>query len=77
MKKYIPQKEIARTFRVTTQLVRDLVHDFKKRPEKLREKKEKEKKISQEREAIVTVIESMLKESITISKAEDVCLRVR
>ena len=46
MKKYIPQKEIARTYRVTTQLVRDLISDFKKRPEKLREKKEKEKKIS-------------------------------
>jgi hypothetical protein len=60
MKQYIPQKEVARKFRVTTQLVRDLVADFKIRPEKLREKKENEKKITQEREAIVVAVESML-----------------
>ena len=40
---YIPQKEVARRFRVTTQLVRDLVSETKSQPEKLRKKKEKEK----------------------------------
>ena len=51
--------------------------DFKMRPEKLREKKEKEKKISQQREAIVAAVESMLEDGITLSKSEDICLRVR
>ena len=66
MKQYIPQKEVACRFRVTTQLVRDLLSDFKKRPEKLREKKEQEKRISKEREAIISTVESMLEEGMTL-----------
>ena len=40
---YIPHREFARRFRVTKQLMRDLVSETKNQPEKLRNKKEKAK----------------------------------
>ena len=56
MKKYISQKEIARSFRVSVQLVSDLVCDFKRRPEKLRAKKEREKERERQNEAVVSTV---------------------
>ena len=43
VRQYIPQREIAKRFRVTHNLVSGLVQDSKKRPEKLRAVKEREK----------------------------------
>ena len=59
MKQYLHQKEIARRFRVTTQLVSDLVTDFKKQPEKLRVAKEREKRVEQEKRAIIKAVTSI------------------
>jgi hypothetical protein len=42
LKKYVPQKEIAQRHRVTVQLVRDLVSESRKKPEKLTLAKKKE-----------------------------------
>ena len=42
VKKYFPQKEIAQRHRVTVQLVRDLVSETRKKPEKLTLAKKKE-----------------------------------
>jgi hypothetical protein len=40
--KYVPQREIAQRHRITVQLVRDLVSESRKKPEKLRLAKKKE-----------------------------------
>ena len=45
----IPQKEIAKRYRVTPLLVSNLVNDAIKKPEKLREKKEREKRAARDR----------------------------
>ena len=50
--KYESQKEIARRFRVTEQLVSDLVCESKKRPEKLRDAKERLKLENRQKDAI-------------------------
>ena len=42
LKKNIPQNEVAKRNRVTPQLVRDLVRESRKKPEKLLEKKVQE-----------------------------------
>lgn len=50
---YISQKEIALKFRVTVQLVRDLVRDSKKFPEKRRKMKEQLKLTVKKRDAVI------------------------
>ena len=55
--KYIPQREIARQFRVTVQLVRDIINDSKKKPEKLREAKDRVKMAAERNKAIKLVID--------------------
>ncbi len=50
---YISQKEIALKFRVTVQLVRDLISDSKKFPEKKRKMKEQFKLTVKKRDAII------------------------
>ena len=67
--KYLPQKEIARQFRVTVQLVRDLLDDEKKKPEKLRERKEREKRTAMQEEAVQQAIRSMQQERKPIESA--------
>ena len=50
---YISQKEIALKFRVTVQLVRDLVRDSKQFPEKRRKIKEQLKLTVKKRDAVI------------------------
>ena len=50
---YISQKEIAFKFRVTVQLVRDLVRDSKQFPEKRRKIKEQLKLTVKKRDAVI------------------------
>ena len=52
----ISQKEIALKFRVTVQLVRDLIRDSKKFPEKKRKMKEQPELTLKKREAIMQTI---------------------
>ena len=49
---HLPRKDIARKFRVTEQLVSDLVCEARTKPEKMREAKSNEKMLSQKMEAI-------------------------
>ena len=75
--KYFSQKEIARRFRVTVQLVRDLVKESRKKPEKLRLAKEQEKKMTEKRYAIKDAINSVKEESQAIYSTEVVKTRVK
>ena len=59
VKEYIPQKEVARRFRVTPLLVSNLVTDSKKRPEKLREVKAREKLQVTQLEAIQSAVDGL------------------
>ena len=59
MEEYKPQKEIARQYRVTTQLVSDLVCESKRKPEKLREKKQRLKEVAEQRSVIIATVKSI------------------
>jgi transposase-like protein len=67
---YVPQKEVARRFRVSPQLVGSLVRDSKKKPEKLRAVKEKEKRLAEEKRAIQSAIAGMQRSRKLISSAK-------
>jgi len=54
---------------VTTQLVRDLVKESKKNPEKLREAKLREKKNSEYRDTIQNLVSEMQQAGLAISSA--------
>ena len=70
VKEYIPQKEIARRHRVTPALVSALVRDSKKKPEKLREVKEREKQQATQRAAIQTAVGGLQREEQVISSSK-------
>ena len=53
------QKDVARKFRVTETLVSDLVRESRKKPEKLKEKKEREQQAYQRRIAIMQTVAEM------------------
>ena len=59
MKDYHPQKDIAKRFRVTVQLVRDLVREAKKQPDKMRERKQREKDVDRQEAAIAAAVKSI------------------
>ena len=60
LNKYVPQKEIAQSHRVTVQLVRDLVSESRKKPEKLRLAKVKEKELEDKRAAIKVAVDNVI-----------------
>ena len=68
----IPQKEVARRFRISPQLVGSLVRDSKKKPEKLRVVKEKEKRQDEEKQAIQSAIAGMQRGKKLISSTKAV-----
>ena len=68
--KYVPQKEIALRHRVTVQLVRDLVSESKKMPEKLRDAKAREKLEDDQRAAIKEAVGNFTREGKAISSAK-------
>ena len=70
VKEYIPQKEVARRFRITPQLVSNLVTDSKKRPEKLREVKAREKLRATQREAIQSAVGGLRQGEQVISSSK-------
>ena len=65
----IPQKEVARRFRVTTQLVRDLIMEANDQPEKIRETKAKVKLVEKKKIAIATTIKLIQSEGRAIDSA--------
>ena len=74
---YIPQKEVARRFRVTEPLVSILVCEAKSKPEKLREKIAREQMDSRKQEAIQKTVLSMLKAGKVIANSKLVCQQVK
>ena len=74
---YLPQKEVARRFRITSQLVRDLVQEAKNRPEKLREAKKRVKEAVRKRSAITKAIELMQRDGTTIDNSKRICRLVK
>ena len=70
VKEYIPQKEVARRFRITPLLVSNLVTDSKKKPEKLREVKAREKLQVTQREAIQAAVGGLQQEDKVISSSK-------
>ena len=62
---------------MTSALVYRLVKESKAQPEKLRDKKEQEKKEINESKAITDIASDMLERSITIQKAATVKIKAR
>ena len=66
------QATVAKQFRVSEQLVFKLVKESVKKPEKLRELKQKEKDIERGHQAVEDVVSFQLERSIPIEKARQV-----
>ena len=73
----MPRKEVARTFRVTEQLVSDLVCEARTKPEKLRVAKANEKLLSQKMASIEETVLSLQREDKEIHNASMVSLQVK
>ena len=76
-KKHWPQKDVARYFRVTAQLVKDLVFEAKNRPEKQRQVKEREKEKQRIKLAVQSTVRSLKAEGTTIVSSKKVCEMVK
>ena len=73
LKKHWPQKDVARYFRVTTQLVKDLIFEAKNCPEKRRLVKEREQEKQRTRVAVQNTIRSLKADGTTIVSSKKVC----
>ena len=74
---YIPQKEVARRFRVTEQLVSTLVCEARTKPEKLRKKMEADQLDHRKQVAIQETVSTMLKAGTVITSSKLVCQQVK
>lgn len=61
--------EVAKKHRVTPTLVGKLIREAKKMPEKLRERKQKEKLRKQAKDVVGEITKDMLEKSLPITKA--------
>ena len=77
LEQYLPQREIARRHRIKFQLVRDLVAEAKKKPEKQRLAKEKAQLEELKEDAILTVARTWLKSSKLITNAKEIADAVK
>ena len=74
--KYVPQKEIAQRHRVTVQLVRDLVSESRKKPEKLTLAKKKELELEDKRTAIKEAVDNARAQGLAIDTADIIKTKV-
>lgn len=72
LEKKVPQKDVARRFRVTERLVSDLVREARHKAGKKHEAKMKLKQQERERAAIVAAAGSFLESSLPITKSRQI-----
>lgn len=74
---HLPLKEVARRYRVTAQLVRDLVYEAKHRPEKQWEAKQRMKEKEKKRAAITMAVDCLQRKGSVIESSQKVCSLVK